>query len=101
MRPRRASSEHMRDHSTTKGRAVSFTQTIEVQTDDEAALRDHIAGWHVEQAGVAPGYRRGRGAAPHIPGAPPHRDFPLLGTSPGGAGPGGATKPRPGQEARP
>jgi hypothetical protein len=43
-----------------KGRAVSFTQTMEVQTDAEAALRDHVAGWHPEQAGIAPGYRRAR-----------------------------------------
>jgi hypothetical protein len=39
---------------------MSFTQTMEVQTSDEAALRDHVAGWHAEQAGIAPGYRRAR-----------------------------------------
>jgi hypothetical protein len=39
---------------------MSFTQTMEVQTSDEAALRDHVAGWHAEQAGIAPGYRRTR-----------------------------------------
>jgi hypothetical protein len=43
-----------------KGGTMSFTQTMEVQTNDEAALRDHVAGWHAEQAGIAPGYRRAR-----------------------------------------
>jgi len=43
-----------------KGRTVSFTQTMEVQTHDESALRDHVAGWHAEQTGIAPGYRRER-----------------------------------------
>jgi hypothetical protein len=33
---------------------------MEVQTHDEAALRDHVAGWHAEQTGIAPGYRRAR-----------------------------------------
>ena len=71
----------MRDHSTTKGRAVSFTQTIEVQTDDEAALRDHVAGWHAEQTGIAPGYRRERVLAEHITGAPEYRNFRLVCTT--------------------
>jgi hypothetical protein len=31
-------------------------QTIEVEAADEAGLRDHLAGWHGEQAGLAPGY---------------------------------------------
>ena len=39
---------------------MSFTQTMEVQAGDEAALRDHVAGWHAEQAGIAPGYQRTR-----------------------------------------
>ena len=39
---------------------MSFTQTMEVQASDESALRDHVAGWHAEQAGIAPGYRRTR-----------------------------------------
>jgi quinol monooxygenase YgiN len=39
---------------------MTFTQTMEVQASDEAALRDHLAGWHAEQAGIAPGYRRSR-----------------------------------------
>jgi quinol monooxygenase YgiN len=39
---------------------MSFTQTMEVQSSDERALHDHVAGWHAEQAGIAPGYRRAR-----------------------------------------
>jgi hypothetical protein len=39
---------------------MSFTQTMDVQTSDEAGLRDLVAGWHAEQAGIAPGYRRSR-----------------------------------------
>lgn len=40
---------------------MSFTQIIEVRgVTDEKALRDHIAGWDAEQAGVAPGYRGAR-----------------------------------------
>ncbi len=39
---------------------MAFIQTIEVRTDDEATLRDHVAGWHAEQTGIAPGYRSAR-----------------------------------------
>jgi hypothetical protein len=39
---------------------MAFTQSIEVRAGDERALRDHVAGWHKEQAGVAPGYRDAR-----------------------------------------
>lgn len=39
---------------------MSFTQTMEVQTNDEAALPDHVGGWHTEQAGIVSGYRRAR-----------------------------------------
>jgi quinol monooxygenase YgiN len=39
---------------------MAFIQTIEVRADDEASLRDHVAGWHAEQAGIAPGYRGAR-----------------------------------------
>jgi hypothetical protein len=35
---------------------MGFVQTIEVEATDEVALRDHLAGWHGEQAGLAPGY---------------------------------------------
>jgi hypothetical protein len=35
---------------------MAFVQTIEVEAADEAGLRDHLAGWHGEQAGLAPGY---------------------------------------------
>lgn len=35
---------------------MSFTQVITVEGADEGALRDHIAKWHSDQAGVAPGY---------------------------------------------
>lgn len=39
---------------------MSFTQTMEVRTNDERALHDHVAAWHAEQAGIAPGYQRAR-----------------------------------------
>jgi hypothetical protein len=39
---------------------MAFTQSIEVHAGDEGALRDHVAGWHKEQVGVAPGYRGAR-----------------------------------------
>lgn len=39
---------------------MSFTQTMEVQASDERALHDHVASWHAEQAGIAPGYERAR-----------------------------------------
>jgi len=39
---------------------VSFTQTMKGQTNDELALRDHVAGRHTEQAGIARGYRQAR-----------------------------------------
>ena len=36
---------------------MSFTQLIEIaDIDDEAALRDHVAGWDERDAGQAPGY---------------------------------------------
>lgn len=35
---------------------MSFTQIMTVEGADEKALQDHIASWHREQAGVAPGY---------------------------------------------
>lgn len=35
---------------------MGFTQTIEVSAADENALRDHVAAWHAEQHGIAPGY---------------------------------------------
>lgn len=35
---------------------MPYTQVITVEGADEAALRDHIAQWHSNQAGVAPGY---------------------------------------------
>ena len=39
---------------------MTFTETMEVQASDEATRRDHLVGWHTEQAGIAPGYRRSR-----------------------------------------
>jgi hypothetical protein len=39
---------------------MAFTQSIEVRSSDEQVLHDHVAGWHKEQAGVAPGYRGAR-----------------------------------------
>lgn len=35
---------------------MSFTQVITVEGADEGALLDHLARWHSDQAGVAPGY---------------------------------------------
>ncbi|MDQ4098466.1 MAG: hypothetical protein M3144_11440 [Actinomycetota bacterium] len=35
---------------------MAFVQTIEVEATDEVGLRDHLAAWHGEQAGLAPGY---------------------------------------------
>jgi quinol monooxygenase YgiN len=39
---------------------MSFTQIMEVQASDEGALHQHVATWHAEQAGIAPGYQRAR-----------------------------------------
>ncbi len=39
---------------------MAFVQTIEVEATDEAGLREHLASWHAEQAGLAPGYRGAR-----------------------------------------
>src|SRR6266849_7346715 len=36
---------------------MGFIQTIEVQAADGSALAEHLAAWHAEQHGVAPGYR--------------------------------------------
>jgi hypothetical protein len=36
---------------------MAFTQLIELYgIDDEQQLQDHIAGWHQDQSGTAPGY---------------------------------------------
>lgn len=35
---------------------MSFTQLITVETEDEEALRDHLASWDAGQAQEAPGY---------------------------------------------
>jgi quinol monooxygenase YgiN len=35
---------------------MAFIQTIEVEARDLAALREHVATWHAEQSGIAPGY---------------------------------------------
>lgn len=39
---------------------MSFTQIMTVEGADEKALTGHIADWHSEQSGVAPGYLRAR-----------------------------------------
>ena len=39
---------------------MGFTQTIEVTAADEAALHDHVAAWHAQQHGIAPGYQGAR-----------------------------------------
>lgn len=36
---------------------MGFTQVIEVETSDAQAVSDHLAAWHAEQSGVAPGYQ--------------------------------------------
>lgn len=36
---------------------MAFVQTIEVETSNVDAIRDHVSGWHDEQKGVAPGYQ--------------------------------------------
>jgi hypothetical protein len=60
---------------------MSFTQTMEVQAGDESALRDHVAGWHAEQAGIAPGYRRSRILADTKQSAPEYRDYRVVCTT--------------------
>ena len=45
---------------------MAFVQTIEAEATDEVAVRDHLAGWHGEQAGLAPGYL-GPGSWPRRP----------------------------------
>lgn len=39
---------------------MGFTQSIEVTAKDDTARRDHVAGWHAEQHGIAPGYQSAR-----------------------------------------
>ena len=39
---------------------MSFVQTITVHTTNETALAEHIAAWHAEQCGIAPGYQGAR-----------------------------------------
>ena len=41
-----------------EGHSMSFTQIIELDgVQDEQAVHDHLATWHAEQYGVAPGYQ--------------------------------------------
>lgn len=35
---------------------MAFIQTIDVEAVDSAALADHLAAWHSDHHGVAPGY---------------------------------------------
>lgn len=35
---------------------MTFVQTIDLEAVDRAALADHLAAWHSDQHGVAPGY---------------------------------------------
>ena len=39
---------------------MSFTQIIEIETDDIEAIERHVSNWHRSQSGIAPGYRRSR-----------------------------------------
>lgn len=41
-------------------RASSFVQTITVHSTNASALAEHLAAWHAEQCGIAPGYRGAR-----------------------------------------
>lgn len=36
---------------------MGFVQTIDVETEDSGALAHHLAAWHADQHGVAPGYQ--------------------------------------------
>ena len=36
---------------------MAFIQIIDVQAADGSALAEHLAAWHAEQDGVAPGYQ--------------------------------------------
>ena len=39
---------------------MSFVQTITVRSTNASALAEHLAAWHAEQCGIAPGYRGAR-----------------------------------------
>jgi hypothetical protein len=39
---------------------MSFIQTITVRSTNASGLAEHIAAWHAEQCGIAPGYRGAR-----------------------------------------
>ena len=39
---------------------MSFVQTITVHTKNQTALAEHLAAWHAEQCGIAPGYQGAR-----------------------------------------
>ena len=39
---------------------MSFVQTITVRSTHASALAEHVATWHAEQCGIAPGYRGAR-----------------------------------------
>jgi quinol monooxygenase YgiN len=36
---------------------MGFVQTIDVETQESGALAQHLAAWHADQHGVAPGYQ--------------------------------------------
>jgi hypothetical protein len=39
---------------------MSFVQTITVRTTNASELAEHLASWHADQCGIAPGYRGAR-----------------------------------------
>jgi hypothetical protein len=39
---------------------MSFVQTITVRSTNMSALAEHLAAWHSEQCGIAPGYQGAR-----------------------------------------
>lgn len=39
---------------------MAFVQIIEIESDDEQAVREHLSAWDAEQANLAPGYQGSR-----------------------------------------
>ncbi len=39
---------------------MSFVQTITVRSTNVSALAEHLAEWHADQCGIAPGYQGAR-----------------------------------------
>jgi len=39
---------------------MSFVQTITIRSRNGSALAEHVAAWHADQCGIAPGYQGAR-----------------------------------------